>query len=342
MIAAVIALAVLAAAPEPAPAPAPPPVVVQRADDADPIVLAAALRVRSELAVAGYSGSIVACTVDPQTGPVDCPDTDTPDTVSLARTGEVTSIFAASTLPAGRRSRRRLRVSDADGGFDPALVAVRAVELLRDVQVQLAAAAADDPEDPTPLEPFAQPPPRGPTPWRLLAGASMLMVPWSSQSPFFPVFGGSLGAGRPLESRLYLLFQAAGPYITYLPIADDNGNPRADRLLFQVLVLASLRFGFWSGVDGPFIAARAGARYNNIRLNASNLAGSSDSGIRPTGGVGVGYTFPIPWTSRLFASVEAHVDIWTPVQILDTNEQPLVSTGYLFWGLDLTTAIALP
>jgi hypothetical protein len=340
VIPALIALAVVAAAPAPSPAPAGAAVAIQRADDADPVVLAAGLRMRSELAAAGYTGQIVPCTVDPRNGPVDCPQSDALDSISLARAGDATSIFAASVLPNGRRSWRRLQVTDADGGSDPALVAVRAVELLRDVQVQLAASAALDPEDPTPLEPFAQPPPHPPNEWRLLAGVSMLIAPWSTQSALFPVFGGSLGAGRSLGSRAALLLQAAGPFICGLPIAADSSAIPADRLLFEVLGLVSLRVGLRSSGSGPFAAARAGARYFNVRLGASNLNGSSASTIAPLAGGGVGYTFA--WSPRLFASLEAHVDVSAPVQVVDAGNQPLVHTDRLFWGLDLTTAIALP
>jgi hypothetical protein len=85
---------------------------------------------------------------------------------------------------------------------------------------------------------------------------------------------------------------------------------------------------------------RAGARYLNVRLGATNLKGSSDSTVSPVGGVGVGYAFA--WSPRLFASVEAHVDLTFPVQVVDAANDPLVWTGRMFWGLDLTTAIALP
>jgi len=88
---------------------------------------------------------------------------------------------------------------------------------------------------------------------------------------------------------------------------------------------------------------RAEGRFMNIRLGASNLKGSSDSALVPVAGVGAGYAFRIPGTERLVASLEAHVDVSTfVVQVVDSGDNVLVQTGYVFWGLELTTAIALP
>jgi hypothetical protein len=333
VISAVLALAVLAAADAPPGA----PVSIQRADDAPAVIQEASLRLRSELAIAGYSGQIVACTVDAVRGPVDCPQKETQDSISLARLDQATSIFATSVQPGGRIWQRSLRVTDADGGSDASLLAVRAVELLRDVQIHLAA-SADDPEDPTPLEPFAQ----GPAARRgyglaLLAGISVMTIPWTTQVRFFPVFGANIGAGIPLGSRAYLVAEAAGPYLTYLPIALDGIHPIQDRPLYQFVGFVSLRALWSSAQSGPFAAIRTGLRLNYIQLGAQNLLGGSDAKVGAVVAVGAGYTLPL--TARLSATLEAHLDLSPTVEVDDVNGNALVSTGVWSGGLDLTVAI---
>lgn len=334
MISAVLALVVLAAAD----APPAPPVSIQRADDAPAVILEASLRLRSELAIAGYSGQIVACNVDPLRGPADCPQKETQDSISLVRLDQATSIFATSVQPGGRIWQRVLQVTDANGGSDASLLAVRAVELLRDVQIHLAA-SADDPEDPTPLEPFAQgPPARRSNPWALLAGASVLTIPWTTQVRFFPVFGANIGAGRPLGSHAYLALEAAGPYLTYLPIALDGIHPIQDRPLYQFVGFISLRALWSSPESGPFAAIRTGLRLNYIQLGAPNLAGGSDAAVGAVVALGAGYTMPL--TARLSATLEAHLDLSPTVEVDDIQGHSLVSTGVWSGGLDLTVAIA--
>jgi hypothetical protein len=336
-VSAILALAALAAADTP-----PASVVsIQRGDDEEAVVLEASLRLRSELATAGFAGEIVACTVDPVKGPVDCPQKDGQDSIALARVEGASSIFATSVLPSGRRTQRRLRVLDADGGNDATLIAVRAVELLRDAQLHVAA-SENDSEEPTPLEPFAQVPPRPPpTHWAILAGIGALNVPWATQVPLFPVFGATLGIGRPLGSRAYVLLQASGPYLTYVPIALENFQyvPQ-DRALIQFPVLAMVRESWSSPRSGPFAAVRAGARIIHVQLGAPNLNGPSDTTIILQAGFGLGWAVPVG--ARMFVTLEAHLDISPTVQIVDnTRPTPIVmdETGIWSGGLELTVAI---
>jgi hypothetical protein len=338
-VSALLALATLAAAEAPPPA----AVMIQRADDDEEVVLEASLRLKSELAVAGYTGQIVACTIDPAKGPVDCPQKEAQDSISLTRVEGASSIFATSVLPGGRRWQRWLRVPDADGGNDATLLAVRAVELLKDVQLHLATSNVD-PEEPTPLEPFAQAPPPRPSGWVFAAGFSALTTPWRTQVPFFPVLGANLGAGRLLGSRMLVMIQACGPYLTYLPIATESSQPGPqDRPFFQVQALASARASWSSPRTGPFAAMRLGLRFMHVQLGAANLNGPSDSAVLAMAGVGVGWALPL--SRRVFTSLEVHLDISPSVQVVDnTQPTPIVldATGPWSGGLELTLAIAEP
>ena len=338
-VSALLALAALAAAEAP-PATA---VSIQRADDDEDLVLEASLRLKSELAVAGYTGQIVACTIDPIRGPVDCPQKEAQDSISLTRGEGASSIFATSVLPGGRRWQRWLRVADADGGNDATLVAVRAVELLKDVQLHLATSNID-PEEPRPLEPFAQAPPRRPPEWVFTAGFSALTMPWRTQVAFFPVLGANLGVGRLFGSRTSVMIEAGGPYLTYLPIATESPQPAPqDRPFFQVQALASARASWSSQRTGPFAAVRAGLRFMHVQLGAANLSGPSDSTVRAMAGVGIGWALPLG--RRVFTSLEVHLDLSPTIQIVDnTQPTPMVvdTTGPWSGGLELTVAIAEP
>jgi len=338
-VSAFLALAALAADAPPAPA-----VSIQRADDDEDVILEASLRLKSELAAAGFTGQIVACSVDPIKGPIDCPLFGGQDGISLARVEGASSIFATSVLPGGRRWQRRLRVTDADGGNDATLLAVRAVELLRDVQLHLVTTPSNDPEEPIPLEPFAQAPPRRRSDWVFTAGLNVVTMPWTTQVRFVPVLGASLGAGRQFGSGTLVLLEASGPYLTYLPIAMQSTQATLqDRPLFQVQALATARASWSSLRSGPFAAIRTGLRFMHVQLGADNLRGPSDSTVRAMAGAGVGWALPLG--RRVFGTLEAHLDISPSVQIVDNNETTqtvLDSTGIWSGGLELTLAIADP
>src|SRR6185312_13950442 len=135
---ALLALLLAAAGPGTALPPGSPVVSIDRPAQADAILAEASLRLRAELAASGYDSRIVSCDVDPLAGPADCPRDETVASISLARAADATSIFVSSKLKSGLELRRQVRVRNDDGGSDATLLAVRAVELLRDLQVTVA------------------------------------------------------------------------------------------------------------------------------------------------------------------------------------------------------------
>ncbi len=342
---ALLALLLAAAGPGGAAGEAPaaaPVVTIDRAADADPVVTEASLRLRAELTTAGFGSRVVICDVDPLAGPADCPRDETLASISLARAGEVTSIFVSSRLKNGLELRRHVRVRAIDGGGDATLLAVRAVELLRDLQVEVAATAAEDPEDPKPLEfeppaPPPRPPPRG----YLVAGGSALFIPWAGKSTLDSSFGGLLGLGVRYRRRLLAVLEAAGPFANSLAIASPTGGPPfSDRALDQATARLSVRVGLKSGVDGPFAAPFAGVSYMHLQLGAPNLNGTTGEGFSPLLGVGVGETLRI-MTSWLVTAELSVIDA-PDIQAWDaTGKVLLTHSGHWWTAFNLTAALPL-
>lgn len=337
---ALLALLLAAAGPGAALPPGSPVVSIDRPAQADAILAEASLRLRAELAASGYDSRIVSCDVDPLAGPADCPRDETVASISLARAADGTSIFVSSKLKSGLELRRQVRVRNDDGGADATLLAVRAVELLRDLQVTVATAAAVDSEDPRPLEPFAQPGPPGasrPPRWHLVAGGSSLMIPWSHRSSVKPAFGGLIGVGRRYGEHVLAIVQAAGPFTDSLPIAQQDGTSvLADRFLYQAIAGLSVRIGRVSAVEGLFGAVFAGASYMHLNLNAPNLNGLTGQTLAPMIAIGVGYTVRV--TKSFSLTAELDLDDTDDIRIAPTV---LTETGYVWMALNLTATVPL-
>lgn len=314
-------------------------VSVERPGGPDPLLAETALRIRAELATTGLQSRIVSCDVDPKAGPADCARDGTQASISLARADEVTSIFVSSRLKSGLELRRQVRVRSDDGGADATLLAVRAVELLRDLQVEAAAAAADDPEEPKPLEPFAQPATPGPPRWHLVAGAATLMIPWTGKRGLDPAVGAVLGIGAQFGPHLLAIFEAAGPFAASLPVARDNGDSTySDRSVFQAIARVSVRFSRGSAVEGPFAAPFVGLTYIHLSLDAPNLTGSGQT-LAPLVGFGLGYS------TRLLESVlltaEVDVDEAPDIQVPDVQNHVLAESGHLWMTFNVSATLPL-
>lgn len=316
------------------PPPPRPVVAIDRAadPDADPVVVEASLRLRAELASAGYDSRVVICDVDALAGPADCPRDQTLASISLARAGEVTSIFVSSRLENGLELRRQVRVRADDGGTDATLLAVRAVELLRDLQVEVAATAAEDPEDPKPLEPFEQPAAPAPPPRAyVVAGAATLLIPWSGRSALDPAFGGVLGLGVRYSQRLFVALEAAGPFVNSLPVAGPTGAPPfGEHALYQAVGRMSARIGWKSGVEGLYAAPSVAISYTHLQLGA----------LSPLLGLAIGYTLRLPAAWPITAEVSV-VDA-PDLEVKDPTQTVLITHSGHWWGaLDLTAALPL-
>jgi hypothetical protein len=322
-----------------------PEVSVDRPTDADAVLTETSLRIKAELAAEGTTSRITVCAVDPLAGPADCPRDGTAASVALARIGDLTSIFVTSKLKSGLELRRQVRVNDADGGADATLLAVRAVELLRDLKVEVAVAGAgqgQDPEEPKPLEPFAQQPLQpasGPPRWHLVVGMSTLMIPWTNKPTFTPAAGLILGVAARMGQHALLVMEAAGPFANALPIAMDLNNPSADRQLYQGIARLSVRFGRTSALDGIYGAPMVGLSYMHLQLGASNLNGPDNQVTFAIYGFCVGYTKRV--TRSVFLTAELDLELTPDVLVESKLTGTLTESGPFWAALNLSAAIPL-
>ena len=107
-------------------------VAVTRPPAGDEVLEEAAARIASELTAAGLSHRILDCP-----DPADCDDPASAARIWLSRADGIATIQVAAMLPSGLEARRIVRVPPATGGDDPAVLAVRAVELLRDIYLDV-------------------------------------------------------------------------------------------------------------------------------------------------------------------------------------------------------------
>ena len=199
-----------------------------------------------------------------------CPDTEATATISLARQDDgIVEIGVRTILPDGLELSRHVRVLARDGGDDPAVLAVRAVELLRDLRLTARRPAPPRPwgparDDEEPKIPPPPPPPPVPPRWNLSTGLALLGSPRSNQPGVPPAFGLAIGAGAMIGPRLTVMASFAGPFNSLLG-ASDGGSAT----LVQALVTLELRFRFSLGPLEPFGAALTGVNYLSSGLDTA-------------------------------------------------------------------------
>jgi hypothetical protein len=198
-----IAAAVLVAASTGAAA-SPLVVAVIRPGDDDPVMTEAAGRTAAELTAAGMRAMVVACTdsFDSRCPAPDLPEEPRDAVVAISRAqkpkdggdgdgdGDGATIQVEVTGTRTRSGlRRRLEVSLQQGGDDPSVLAIRAVELLRATQMQMATRAAPPAKPPDHHEepaPPARPSDRGGGSLGLALGAALLQSLGGFGSAFTP------------------------------------------------------------------------------------------------------------------------------------------------------------
>jgi hypothetical protein len=320
------------AAPPPAPppteaaAPAPSSIVgVRRPPPGDSVLAEAGSRLRSELAAMGLEGQFVDCPPT-ETDPGACPDAQATATISLARRDDgIVEIGVRTILPDGLELSRHVRVLARDGGDDPAVLAVRAVELLRDLRLtgqrppppRPTGPARDDEEPEIPLPP---PPPPPPPLWRLSTGVAMLASPASNEPGVGPALGVTISAGAVVAPRLLVFASFAGPFDTSLAAPTTILYPAPGRLV-QALATLELRFRFLTGPLEPFGSVLTGVNYLKATIPGAdtNMATSISSAWVPLFGVGGGVSWSF-W-KRFYACVNAAVFGTQPDQLVNFKDQ---------------------
>ena len=208
----------------------------------------------------GLEGQFVDCPPT-ETDPGACPDAEATATISLARRDDgIVEIGVRTILPDGLELSRHVRVLAHDGGDDPAVLAVRAVELLRDLRLTGQRPPPRRPTGPArdDEEPKIPPPPPPPSP---RAGASRpawlcSASPASDQPGVGPALGLAIGAGAVVGPRLLVFASFAGPFNTSL---SAPSNRRAEGGgWFRRSPRWSSASGSRSGPLEPFVAVLTG------------------------------------------------------------------------------------
>ena len=118
----------------------------------DRVLVEAGMRIRSELDAANLSNRALTCSGG--VGSASCDATASAAAIALSRQDGLAIIRVIATLPDGYELHRLIRVPAAAGGDDPSVLAMRAVELLRDIYLDV---PRDFPHREAP-KPAAEPP----------------------------------------------------------------------------------------------------------------------------------------------------------------------------------------
>jgi hypothetical protein len=271
LLVAVLALALPGAAASAEEGPATPPgVVVLRPAGDDRVLSEASWRVRSELDAAGLSSRMVDCPAP--SAPADCGvDDASVARIALSREDGLATITVSASLPDGLELRRRVRVAAAQGGDEPAVIAIRAAELLRDIYLDIPRAKGR-PRKQTPPAPVpAAPPPvtvaaapSRPPPERrggeAFAGVGVLIGRDGLGPDLAPYAGVAIGVGR---------FQAAatvaGPFSRRVTLAAGPMEPGGSSNVSQSLLTLGLRYEIARWYLRPYATVATGLHYVSVR-----------------------------------------------------------------------------
>ena len=327
-------------------------VAVRRPPPGDSVLMEAGSRIRSELAAMGLEGQFVDC-LPTETEGSGCPDAEATAAISLGREDGVVEISVRTVLPDGLELSRHVRVLARDGGDDPAVLAVRAVELLRDLRLtgqrpdppRPAGPARDDEEPKIPLPP---PPPPVPPRWRLSIGMAMLTSPASNETPGVgPALGVAIGAGAVVGPNLLIVASFAGPFNTSLS-APNTSDPLATGRLVQALATLELRFRFMTGPLEPFASVLTGVNYLKTTIPGADTTRPRSSAWVPMFGIGGGVSWSF-W-KRFYLCFDAEAFVTQPDMLVviktdpqdSRKEQTIARTGLPSMLISSAVGLSLP
>ncbi|HEY6477189.1 MAG TPA: hypothetical protein VI456_11455 [Polyangia bacterium] len=312
-------------------------VAVVRPATPDPLLQEASSRIRSELAASGLESRLVDC-AEPTEAP--CPGPDAAAAIALGRRDGVVEIDVRAFLPDGFELARHVRVLDRDGGQDPSVLGVRAVELLRDLRLNAQRRAppgppkpAEDPEEPKiPLPP--PPPPR----WRVSTGVAALGAPPTGKPGFGPSLGAALRGAAILDPRLVTVLTIAGPFDTAFSTTDEQAS------LIQALATLELRYRFPARVVQPFVAVLTGINYLRETLTSpattDALTPALSTAWVPLFGAGGGVSYDLG--ERFSIVAEAEIFATAPDVLVELDNNTVVArtgTPSILVTADLTLTL---
>jgi len=280
----------------------------------DRILVEAALRIRSELDAANLSNRAITCSAG--VGSASCDATASAAAIALSRQDGLATIRVIATLPDGYELHRLIRVPAAAGGDDPAVLAVRAVELLRDIYLDVPRdfPHREAPKPPAePRQPVIQtePSPVGPADHkalRMFLGAAVL----GGRAGLGPAIAPVLGVALPLGRGLSLAGSASGPFGR---LVGDAMTGSATTTQALAMVGGRYELELRGGVS-PFVVLGTGVHYIRAEgtpaLEKAPIAMSS-SAIAPLFSFGAGVSV---WFRRWLAAT---------VQVEEFYTQPITN-----------------
>jgi hypothetical protein len=266
-------------------------VAVIRPPPGDPVLDEASARIQLEMAAVGNQSRLVDCPRPDALGASQCASLSSAVRIWLSREEGTVFIQVVATLPDGLELRRHVRVAPADGGEDPSVLAVRAVELLRDIYLDVPR-VSPPPAATTPATAVA-PAPAAPSviTARVSAGVGML----SGRDGLGPAAAPLFAIGESFPHHLVANALLAGPF------ANDLGAGTSTR---QWVVMFALRYELGIARARPFLTAATGLHYITATYGStsSSTARGTSSAVAPLLAGGVGLSLRI--ASWLYASAE--------------------------------------
>jgi hypothetical protein len=275
----------------------------------DRVLSEAGSRIRSELDAAGLSNRSAACAAE-DVGSESCGESSSAAAIALSREDGLATIRVVATLPDGYELRRDVRVPPEAGGDDPAVLAVRAVELLRDIYLDVPRAVVPRQEAPPPrtekVEAVAvapaSPSPSAARQLSLSLAAAML----AGTKGLGPAAAPMLEVGLTLGRGLTVTAAAAGPFEATVGSAGASARTR------EALATAGLRYEYGRRQIRPYASLAAGLHYIRaegvpqamtevaVVTSANSLLVVGGGGLSVqlyrwlalTGGVGAAFTMP--------------------------------------------------
>ena len=307
-----VVVPVARAAPDSAPSVAVPAVtkvtVVDPPAD-DRVLVETGMRIRSELDAANLSNRALTCSGG--VGSASCDATASAAAIALSRQDGLAIIRVIATLPDGYELHRLIRVPAAAGGDDPSVLAMRAVELLRDIYLDVprdfphreapkrrgGAAAAGDRDGAAAGRPADH------KALRMFLGAAVL----GGRSGLGPAVAPVLGVALPLGRGLSLAGSASGPFGRL--VGDENTGSATTT---QALAMVGGRYELeLRGGISPFVVLATGVHYIRAEgtpaLEKAPIAMSS-SAIAPLFAFGAGVSV---WFRRWLAATVQVEEFYT-------------------------------
>jgi hypothetical protein len=303
-------------------------VAVIRPAPGDPVLEEASVRIRSELDASGTRNRLVDCPGPGTPERRECVDSSSAAWISLFREEGIATIQVMASLSDGLELRRHVRVPPETGGDDPSVLAVRAVELLRDIYLDIPrvvrrpeSAATSAGRSPEAADGAGVPPTR--FSGRAFIGGAVLQGRRGLGAAAGPVFG----FGVSFATRLTLLASVAGPFEktfhTSFAAVDTS----------QTLASLDLRYEVGPGRFRPYATAGVGLYAKHVEDSPSSppgAAGSTSSSLAPLIAVGVGVIARVfPWLAVTLDVQEVAI---LPTQDVTVQDPSVPSAGTVVIG----------